>query len=132
MSTYFTPMYPDGGFFSAGVPPIAMLSGHVGSQAAQQPFQTVTPVTAVSGLPIGSAAVSGTSICHVTVTASLPNSTISFAHGLLYKPTMCWILEELAEGTTPTAFVGAVISDFTTTNIVINVSLAGVYDVYYV
>lgn len=131
MSTFFTPMYPDGGFFSAGVPPIAMLAGHVGSQAAQQQFSTVTATPVPAGLPLGNPGIISTEIAHVTIAPSSPG-TITFAHGLLHTPTMCWIIPELAEGTTPAVFYGVVVSDINATNIVINVSASGTYDVFYV
>lgn len=125
----FNPLQPVNGWGALGAPPIAMIVAQT-TMVAQQQFSTVVPVTAVTGLPIGSAAVSGTSICHVTVVVSIPG-TVIFAHGLLYKPTMCWIIPELAEGTTPTIFMGAVTPEFTATNIVFNVSAAATYDVYY-
>ncbi len=126
----FNPLQPVNGWGAIGAPPIAMIAGQ-SSQSAQQNFSTVTPTVVPAGLPLGNPGIISTEIAHVTIVAPSAG-TIIFAHGLLHTPSMCWIIPELAEGTTPALFYGAVISDFNATNVVINVSAAATFDVYYV
>jgi hypothetical protein len=126
----FNPLQPVNGWGALGAPPIAMLAGQ-NTVIAQQQFTTLTASVVPSSLPLGNPGVVSTDIAHVTI-APVGAGTITFAHGLLHTPTMCWIIPEIAEGTTPTLFAAPVVTDFNATTITVNVSGAGTYDVFYV
>jgi hypothetical protein len=102
-----------------------------GAGGANNIVTGVVPVTAVAGLPVGAAAVSGSQLSHVTVTIATGPATIQFAHGLLYTPTMIWVWPRGAEGVTPTIEVGACYADTNSGNVAICVSAAGTFDVFY-
>jgi hypothetical protein len=77
----------------------------------------------------------GTAINHVTITSAGGAGTYNFPHNLQWKPLMCIVVPQLAEGTTPSAANSAVaycIADTTTTNLAVNLPGNGTFDVYFI
>jgi len=68
----------------------------------------------------------------IVVAAGLGAGTYAIPHQLTWTPTMCWVVPQIAEGTTPSLEYGWCPQDTNATNIAINVSGPGTYDVYYV
>jgi len=94
---------------------------------------TLTPTAVPSNTQLG--AVPGTSFCHVTVTSASGAGTYRVAHGLTWTPTMCFVVPQLSEGTTPTASNASVaycIADTGTTYLAFNLPGNGTFDVVYI
>jgi len=97
------------------------------------PVASVTPggLATAGGETVGGSLLPGTGIYHVSITTTAANQTYLIAHGLTYTPTWGYAILRLAEGTTPTQFVGFCAVDTNATNIALNLGAVGVYDVFY-
>ncbi len=90
---------------------------------------TATPVPA--GNTLGG---SPMQLFHVKVTSAGGAGTYEFLHGLPYTPTVAWVVNDLAEGTTPTASNAAVATcyaDFSATVIAINLPGNATYHIIF-
>ena len=97
------------------------------------PSASVTPggLTTAGGETVGGSFLPGTSINHVSITTTAANQTYIVPHGLTYAPTGGYAVLRLAEGTTPTTFVGFCPADTNATNVAFNLGAVGTYDLYY-
>ena len=93
---------------------------------------TPTPVPAAGEL---NGSVTGTMLCHVTITSAGGAGTYTFVHNLQWTPTFVAIVPQLSEGTTPSAANSAVAwckADTSSTLIGVNLPGNGTFDVIYV
>lgn len=129
----FNPLQPVNGLGTVGGPPIAMIAGRnaINSSVNSGLIPGGGVVAVPSNTSIGGVC-GNERMYHVVATITAAPGTFTFAHGLPWAPTACWIVPRYAENvSTAATFVAYCAADTNTGNVAFNVSATGTFDIYY-